>query len=149
MLQYFVKKCRTRVLISFIFKNKSKCIHIRSRSNNFIISITMLEGWGEEEAEAMRPLESRVSMRGGGDWWGRRRSAATSGFFFFIFKKIKILKIYVRFGKFQKYTPVALWGATGLKCNFFLLQICNKVPGEKKRGGLSPPQQATGPCRPP
>ena len=25
-------------------------------------------------------------------------------------------------------------GATGLKCNFFL-QICNEVPGEKKRGG--------------
>ena len=43
MLQYFVKKCRTRVFISFIFKNKSKCIHIRSRSNNFIISITMLQ----------------------------------------------------------------------------------------------------------
>jgi len=32
------------------------------------------------------------------------------GFFFFIFKKIKISKIYVDFGKFQKYTPVALWG---------------------------------------
>ena len=39
-------------------------------------------------------------------------------------------------------------GATGLKCNFFL-QICNEVPGEKKEGGLSPPQRATGPCRPP
>ena len=38
-------------------------------------------------------------------------------------------------------------GATELKCNFFL-QICNEVPGEKKRG-LSPPQRATGPCRPP
>ena len=38
-------------------------------------------------------------------------------------------------------------GATGLKCNFFL-QICNEVPGEKKRGGLSPPQRATGACRP-
>ena len=40
-------------------------------------------------------------------------------------------------------------GATGLKCNFFLLQICNEVPGEKKEGGLSPPQRATSPCRPP
>ena len=26
----------------------------------------------------------------------------------------------------------------------FFLQICNEVPGEKKRGGLSPPQRATG-----
>jgi hypothetical protein len=33
-------------------------------------------------------------------------------FFFFIFKKNKISKIYVRFEKLQKYTPVA-WGATG------------------------------------
>ena len=40
-------------------------------------------------------------------------------FSFLYLKKIKISKIYVRFGKFQKYTPVALWGATGLKCNFF------------------------------
>ena len=31
-------------------------------------------------------------------------------------------------------------GATGLKCNFFLLQICNKVPGEKtKRRLVAPP----------
>ena len=27
----------------------------------------------------------------------------------------------------------------------FFLQICNEVPGEKKEGGLSPPQRATGP----
>ena len=40
-------------------------------------------------------------------------------------------------------------GTTGLKCNFFL-QICNEVPGEKKkRGACRPPQRATGPCRPP
>ena len=66
------------------------------------------------------------------------------GFFFFIFKKIKISKIYVRFGKFQKYTPIALWGATGLKCNFFF-QICNEVPGVKKKGGpVAPPPRATG-----
>ena len=27
----------------------------------------------------------------------------------------------------------------------FFLQICNEVPGEKKEGGLSPPQRATSP----
>ena len=53
---------------------------------------------------------------------------------------VKSLKIYDRFGKFQNYIPVALWGATGLKCIFFLLQICNKVPGgKKKRGPVAPP----------
>ena len=72
--------------------------------------------------------------------WLPSTHVSRSGFFFFIFKKIKISKIYVHFGKFQKYTPVALWGATGLKCNFFLLQICNKVPGGKKKEGA---------CRPP
>ena len=30
-------------------------------------------------------------------------------FSFLYLKKIKISKIYVRFGKFQKYTPVAIW----------------------------------------
>ena len=30
-------------------------------------------------------------------------------FSFLYLKKIKIAKLYVRFGKFQKYTPVALW----------------------------------------
>ena len=63
--------------------------------------------------------------------------------FSFLYLK-KISKIYVRFGNFQKYTPVALWGATGLKCIFFL-QICNKVPGEKKGGPVAPPPtRATG-----
>ena len=36
--------------------------------------------------------------------------------------------------------------ATGLKCKFFF-QIRNEVPGKKK--ALSPPQRATGACRPP
>ena len=30
------------------------------------------------------------------------------------------------------------WGATGLKYNFFF-QICNEVPGVKKRGACRPP----------
>ena len=62
------------------------------------------------------------------------------GFFFFIFKKIKILKIYVRFGKFQKYTPVALWGATWLKCNFFSSNLQRSPWGKKKRGAVAPPK---------
>ena len=40
-------------------------------------------------------------------------------------------------------------GATGLKCNFFFFKFATKSLEEKKRGGLSPPQRATGPCRPP
>ena len=59
-------------------------------------------GWGEREdaGPAARTWASRSAPV-------RRR---IGGFFFFIFKKIKISKIYVRFGKFQKYIPVALWG---------------------------------------
>jgi len=64
----------------------------------------------------------------------------TRDFFFFILKKIKISKIYVRFEKFQKYTPVALWGRQAL--NVIFLQICNKVPGRGRTG-------ARGACRPP
>ena len=40
-------------------------------------------------------------------------------------------------------------GATGLKCNFFFFQFATKSLEKKKEGGLSPPQRATGPCRPP
>ena len=59
-------------------------------------------------------------------------------FFFFIFKKIKISKIYVRFEIFQNYHPVALWGATGPKCNFFSSNL-QRGSWQKKQGGLSPP----------
>ena len=59
-------------------------------------------------------------------------------FSFLYLKKIKISKIYVGFGKFQKYTPVALWGRQGSNVIFFL-QICNEVPGEKKGGACRPP----------
>ena len=37
--------------------------------------------------------------------------------------------------------------ATGPMCNFFF-QICNEVPGEKKKKGPVAPPRATGPCRP-
>ena len=40
-------------------------------------------------------------------------------------------------------------GATGLKCNFFSFKFATKSLEKKKEGGLSPPQRATGPCRPP
>ena len=36
-------------------------------------------------------------------------------------------------------------GRQGSNVIFFLLQICNKVPREKKRGGLLPVGGATGP----
>ena len=38
-------------------------------------------------------------------------------------------------------------GATGLKCNFFFKFATKSL--EKKKGGLSPPQRAIGPCCPP
>jgi len=41
-------------------------------------------------------------------------------FFLFYIKKNKNLKIYVGFGKFQKYTPIALWGRQGSNVIFFL-----------------------------
>ena len=69
-------------------------------------------------------------------------------FSFLYLKKNKISKIYVRFGKFQKYTPVALWGRHGSNVIFFL-QICKEVPEEKKKKEtLSPTPGATGACRP-
>ena len=43
----------------------------------------------------------------------------TGRLFLFYIKKIKNLKIYVRFEKFQKYTPVALWGRQGSNVIFF------------------------------
>ena len=39
-------------------------------------------------------------------------------------------------------------GATELKCNFFFFKFATKSLEKKKEGGLSPPQRATGPCRP-
>ena len=77
--------------------------------------------------------------------------------FFFIFKKNQNFKNICPFWNISKLPPVALWGATGPKCNFFL-QICNEVHDKKKaRGpvapptgdrGLSPTPGATGACRP-
>jgi len=88
----------------------------------------------------------------------------TRDFFFFILKKIKISKIYVRFEKFQKYTPVALWGRQALNVFFFSnlqqgpwsgARGCKGgpvappsgdrgAPSTGATGGLSSPPQATG-----
>ena len=48
-----------------------------------------------------------------------------------------------------KNIPRSPYGATGLKCNFFSSNL-QRSPWRKKKGGLSPPQRATGgACRPP
>ena len=46
-----------------------------------------------------------------------------------------------------KNIPRSPYGATGLKCIFFSSNL-QRSPWRKKRGGLSPPQRATGSCRP-
>ena len=72
-----------------------------------------------------------------------------SAFFSFLYlKKIKISKIYVRFEIFQNYPRSPYGGRQALSVIFFL-QICNEVHDKKNQEGLSPPQRATGPCRPP
>ena len=73
-------------------------------------------------------------------------SLSIAVFSFLYLKKIKISKIYVGFGKFQKYTRSPYWGATWLKCNFFFFKFATKSLEKKKEGGLSPPQRATGSC---
>ena len=80
---------------------------------------------------------------------GRPTNTCSSAVFSFLYlKKIKFQKYMSVLENFKNIPQSPYGGATGLKCNFFL-QICNEVPGEKKEGGLSPPQRATGPCRPP
>ena len=49
---------------------------------------------------------------------------------------------------FKNYTPVALWGATGPKCNFFL-QICNKVLDRGRTRARGPQRATGGPVAPP
>ena len=68
----------------------------------------------------------------------KKLSLRLAVFSFLYLKKIKISKIYVGFGKFQKYTPVALWGATGLKCNFFFFKFAMKSLEKKKEGACRP-----------
>src|SRR6185295_16692156 len=60
-------------------------------------------------------------------------------FSFLYLKKLKFQKYMSVLENFKNIPRSPYGGATGLKCNFFL-QICNEVPGEKKRGGpVAPP----------
>ena len=94
--------------------------------------------WGRDrEREGIWPII--WLQKAGNHHSAQCESTEYRGFFFFIFKKIKISKIYVRFGKFQKYTTVALWGATGLKCNFFFFKFATKSLEKKKEGACRPP----------
>ena len=70
-------------------------------------------------------------------------------FSFLYLKKIKISKIFVRFGKFQKYTPVALWGRQGSNVIFSSSNLQRNPWRKKKRGACRPPQgrQAPVPAR--
>ena len=68
----------------------------------------------------------------------RTHSNIRAVFSFLYLKKIKNLKIYVHFEKFQKYTPVTLWGATGVKCNFFFFKFAKKSLEKKKREACRP-----------
>ena len=70
-----------------------------------------------------------------------------SAFFFFILKKIKILKIYVRFEKYQKYPRSPPIGRQALSVIFF--SNSQRGPWEKKNeGGLVAPTRATTGPRP-
>ena len=77
------------------------------------------EGGGAQGAAACGAVEGDWVRDGSGGWCfstnsdaaHHRRPAKGAGsavFSFLYLKKIKISKIYVCFGKFQKYTPVAL-----------------------------------------
>ena len=69
---------------------------------------------------------------------GRKRPnrCHTGAVFSFLYlKKVKISKIYIGFGKFQKYTPAALWGRQGSK-------IYIRFKFEEKKITFEP-------CRPP
>ena len=85
------QKERLQMLHSFL--------EIFSKGKNFPVPDTYVKG------REFRPKASKARF----NIVGRNPPAAATLFFlFYILKKIKISKIYVRFGKFQKYTPFAL-----------------------------------------
>ena len=77
------------------------------------------------------------------------RSRPIRGFFFFIFKKkLKFQKYMSVLENFKNILRSPYRGLQGSNVIFFL-QICNEVPGEKKRGGSVAPPTGDRPCRPP
>ena len=91
-------------------------------------------------------------------WGWAARQPSQALFSFLYLKKIKILKIYVRFEIFQNYPQSPPIGQQVLSVIFFL-QICNEVPGKKKfKGACRPPlgrpmgpahRRDRGACHPP
>ena len=69
-------------------------------------------------------------------------------FSFLYLKKIKFQKYMSVFKYFKNIPRSPSHRATGPMCNFFF-KFATKSLEKKKEGGLSPPQRATGPCRPP
>ena len=90
--------------------------------------------------------------KGGGAMGRRSRAPGRAIFSFLYLKKIKISKIYVGFEKFQKYTPVALWGRQTLNVIFFFkFATRSLVEGAREQGGCRPPPPGRqgGPVVPP
>ena len=76
-----------------------------------------------------------------------KHASQTAVFSFLYLKKLKFQKYMSVLENFKNIPRSPYGGRQGSNVIFFL-QICNEVPGEKK-GGMSHPQRATGPCRPP
>ena len=76
--------------------------------------------------------------------WGR---GSEPFFLFLYFLKIKISKIYVCFEIFQNYPRSPYGGRQALSVIFFF-KFATRSLAKKMQGGLSPPQRATGACRP-
>ena len=96
----------------------------------------------------------RVSARAAQSSWASARSHRPSRrrwlrfFLFYIFSKLKFQKYMSVLKNFKNIPRSPYGGRRGSNVNFFSSNL-QRSPWRKKRGGLSPPQRATGPCRPP
>src|SRR6185312_2816369 len=77
------------------------------------------------------------------------RGTDYSGFFFFIFKKKLKFQKYVSVLENFKNIPRSPYRGRQGSNVFFFFKFATKSLEKKKEGGMSPPQRATGPCRPP